>query len=393
MLCLRLLHGILLASLLAAGASAAETPAVRTVDLKTSDGVVLKASYFPAAKPGPGVLLLHQCNRQRNVWDQLAGQLQAAGINVLTFDLRGFGESGGNPHDKNTPQEEARVETEKWPGDIDIAFDYLASQPEVTRDDIGVGGASCGFDNSIQSARRHPQQVKSLVLLSGGTDFQGREFLRHATQPQLFGYAEDDGFRPTVESVPWLFVVSASSGKKLARYATGGHGSDIFYVHPELRQVIVDWYVTTLSTTPGHAPAAENNPQVPASAGVLNDIELPGGVERTAAKLAEARRRDPKVQIFPEGPVNFMGYEYLQAGDRMMAIAILKLNAEAFPSSPNVYDSLGDADLADGQKDLARQNAKKALELLASDTRVPENLRNAIRNSAEQKLKQLDAQQ
>jgi pimeloyl-ACP methyl ester carboxylesterase len=67
------------------------------VDLKASDGTLLKASYFAAANPGPGVLLLHQINRTRKAWDDVAGQLAAAGINTLTLDMRGFGESGGKP--------------------------------------------------------------------------------------------------------------------------------------------------------------------------------------------------------------------------------------------------------------------------------------------------------
>jgi predicted alpha/beta hydrolase len=75
------------------------------VDLTAPDGVKLKATFFASAKPGPGVLLLHQCNRQRKVWDELAQQMANAGINVLTVDLRGFGESGGTPVDKLDPQE------------------------------------------------------------------------------------------------------------------------------------------------------------------------------------------------------------------------------------------------------------------------------------------------
>jgi predicted alpha/beta hydrolase len=65
------------------------------IDLKAPDGTILKASYFAAAKPGPGVLLLHQGNRTRHSWDDLAEQLAAAGINTLTLDMRGYGESGG----------------------------------------------------------------------------------------------------------------------------------------------------------------------------------------------------------------------------------------------------------------------------------------------------------
>lgn len=75
-------------------ALAQNTPAPRVVDLKARDGMTLKATYFAAAKPGPGVLLLHQVNRDRKSWDPVAAQLAAAGFNTLTLDLRGFGESG-----------------------------------------------------------------------------------------------------------------------------------------------------------------------------------------------------------------------------------------------------------------------------------------------------------
>src|SRR6202171_11937 len=93
----RLVLRLVVASLLTLSATAQQAPAAQVIDLKASDGRILKATYFAGAKSGPGVLLLHQCNRQRKVWDELAGQLAAAGIGVLTLDLRGFGESGGTP--------------------------------------------------------------------------------------------------------------------------------------------------------------------------------------------------------------------------------------------------------------------------------------------------------
>jgi len=376
--------------LLALTAPAQQPPRARVIDLKASDGIVLKATYFAAATPGPGVLLLHQCNRQRKVWDDLARQLAAAGIHALTVDLRGFGESGGTPFDQLAPEENAKVQAEKWPGDIDAAFQYLVSQQGVNPDVIGVGGASCGVNNSILTARRHPAEVKSLVLLSGGAGLAGRQFLRQASHlPALFAVADDDEFRPTVEFMPWLFGVSSNPGKKFVRYATGGHGADMFAVHPELRGAIVDWYVTTLIRTPGRAPADKSSWPASPWAEVLNWIDMPGGTGRARQKLAEARRRDPKAAVFPESVVNLMGYEHLQAGDIKGGLEIMKLNAAAYPESPNVYDSLADAYLADGQKEPARQNARKALELVASDTTDPEPRRNAIRESAQQKLKRL----
>ena len=86
------------------------------VDLKAPDGTILKASYFAAAKPGPGVLLFHQSNRDRKSWDEVAGELAAIGINTLTLDMRGFGESGG--------KKEAR---KQWlDGDLDAAALLIA---------------------------------------------------------------------------------------------------------------------------------------------------------------------------------------------------------------------------------------------------------------------------
>ena len=363
--------------------------AEKVVDLTAADGTKLKATYFAAAKPGPGVLLLHQCNRQRKIWDGLAQQLAAAGINVLTLDYRGYGDSGGDQFDKLPPQQAAQTQAEKWPGDIDTAFQYLVSQPGVTRDVIGVGGASCGVNNSIQTARRHTE-VKSLVLLSGNTDLKGRQFLRESTKlPVFFAVADDDEYPTSIVAIEWLYSLDADPDKKFVHVATGGHGADMFKVHPDMPGEIVNWYVITLIKTPGRAPGAREKVAVPKEVHVLNQIDEPGGAAKVAKNLEEARQHDSKAKLFPEDIVNFMGYEHLQAQDNKGAIEILKLNAEAYPNSPNVYDSLSDAYFADGQRDLARENAKEALRLLASDTTDPEDRRKGIKDSAEQKLKQL----
>jgi Tfp pilus assembly protein PilF len=86
--------------------------------------------------------------------------------------------------------------------------------------------------------------------------------------------------------------------------------------------------------------------------------------------------------------MNQTAYERLQAGQRKEAIELFKLNVEAYPSSANAYDSLGDAYLADGQNDNARASSRKALELLPADKR-DERFKELIRQSAEEKLEKL----
>ncbi len=372
-----------------------QPPPPRVVDLKASDGTVLKGSYFAAAKPGPGVLLLHQINRTRKSWDELAAELAAAGINTLTLDMRGFGESG-TPYTKLPDAERAKVRP-MWPSDVDAAFQYLVSQPGVKRDVIGVGGAGWfGVLHSIEVARQHSAEVKSLVLLSGETLQDGLQFLRQASQlPGLFVVADDDEYPPTVEAMEWRYINSSSPGKKFVHYsaaqdapwiwyetsdaskvpAKGGHGTDMFKPHPELPGIIVDWLVTTLIKTPGLAPA-----DALASAPILNQLWTSGGVARVKEQLMEARRRDPQVQLWPEVNVDIIGEDHVREGESEReagqlreakmeidtAIEIFKLNLLAYPDSADAHYNLADAYLKNGQKDLARQYAEKALAMIDS---------------------------
>src|SRR5581483_12398396 len=128
--------------LIIACAALAQEP-IRKVDIQATDGTRLKGTYFPAGRSGPGILLFHQSNRDRQSWEVLAEQLAAAGINVLTLDSRGHGETAGNSK-----------EAEKWwPEDLAPAFNYLISQPGVNRDVIGAGGAGVlGVQSAVELA-------------------------------------------------------------------------------------------------------------------------------------------------------------------------------------------------------------------------------------------------
>jgi tetratricopeptide (TPR) repeat protein len=391
-------------------ALAQNTSVSRVVDLKASDGTPLKATFFAAAKPGPGVLLIHQVNRDRKSWEGIAAQLATAGINTLTLDMRGIGESGGTRWEK-LPDTELSKHWRGWPEDVDAALQYLVSQPGVKRDMIGLGGAGLlGVDNSVEAARRHPAEIKSLVLMSGETFRDGLQFLHQASQlPELFVFSDEDEYPPTQDAMKLLYVTASSASKKLVHYsaaedapwlwyepfdlgrvpAQGGHGTDMFQVHPELPGIIVHWFVTTLTKAPGHVPA-----DALAAAPILNQLQIPGGVTQVMQQLREARQKEPEAQLWPEAAVDIIGEDYQRVGDIKTAIEIFKLNLMAYPDSADANDNLAGAYLADGQKDLARQYAEKALALLdshkapASSWSDTQPKRDRIRHSAERTLAQ-----
>lgn len=380
------LFGLLALSSAVAGQQA---PSPRVVDLTAPDGLKLKGTFFAAARPGPGVLLLHQCNRQRKVWDDLAKRMAATGINVMTVDLRGYGDSEGTPIDKLTPEEINVVFTQKMPLDVETAYKFLSAQPSVSPRIMAAGGASCGVNQSVHVAMKH-SEIKALVLLSEITDIEGRNFLRaNPGLPLFLATAEDDADPGVSDLMQWLSTFSTNPETKFVRYKTGGHGVEMFDAHPELLATIVDWVVIAVRS-PGVA-TEKGSPIATPETKFLDELDKPGVAGNASQLYAETFGKNNTGPAVAELVLNRIGYEHLQKGDKKGAIAILKLNASLYPNSPNVYDSLGDAYLADGQSDLARQNAEKAIELLAHDTTDPEARRKGIRDSAEQKLKQLNA--
>jgi CubicO group peptidase (beta-lactamase class C family) len=71
---------------------------------------------------------------------------------------------------------------------------------------------------------------------------------------------------------------------------------------------------------------------------------------------------------FREAELNTLGYQLLQMKKVAEAIEIFKLNVEAYPQAANAYDSLGEAYLAAGNKELATINYKKSVELNPENT-------------------------
>ena len=388
----------------------------RDIDLKSGDDTILKGTYFAAAKPGPGVLLFHQSNRTRKSWDELAAQLAGIGIHVLTLDNRAHGASGGK---YDTEANRAAYWKTWWPSDLDTAFQYLTSQAGVNREAIGAGGAgNLGVQSAIEIARRHPSQVKSLVLLSGETDRPGMEFLHQASQlPQLYVMDDNDEYPPTQEEMKMLYIAASSPMKQLVHYsqgedapwvwyetfldsgkvpAKGGHGTDMFKPHPELPGIIVQWLKGTLLRTPA-PPVADTL----ASAQVLNQLNFGGiaGITQVKQQLLEARKKDPQAQLFPEVSADSIGEDYQRDGDIKTALEVFRLLELAYPQSADVQNDLADAYLANGEKDMAREHAQKALALLhshaapASSWSDTEERRGEIRKDAEETLKKASTKQ
>jgi tetratricopeptide (TPR) repeat protein len=73
--------------------------------------------------------------------------------------------------------------------------------------------------------------------------------------------------------------------------------------------------------------------------------------------------------------LNSLGYILLERNRRADAIVIFKLNAEEYPKSGNVYDSLAEAYEKDGRKELAIESYRKSVELDPNNQNAKDKLK------------------
>jgi CubicO group peptidase (beta-lactamase class C family) len=105
-----------------------------------------------------------------------------------------------------------------------------------------------------------------------------------------------------------------------------------------------------------------------------------------AGKLAEAAEGYKKIKsekpnnvVVSEARLNDLGYSLLQQKKIAEAITLFKVNVELYPQSANVYDSVAEAYMMNGDKQLSIANYKKSLELNPKNTNAVERLKKLER--------------
>jgi esterase/lipase len=183
--------------------AAAGTP----VQLRSADGLALGAHLYGGGDTG--VILAHQYNGDQTGWTDFAMILVAHGYCALTFDFRGFPESGLIVHVPDSPV------------DLKAAYDFL--RPRVKH--LFIAGASMGADAALALASQYP--VTGLILLSTPVEFGGLNVYDADAQvkaPLLFVETTDD---PFVAGNSAILYEHATAKKSLKIYSGHEHGTEI----------------------------------------------------------------------------------------------------------------------------------------------------------------------
>jgi acetyl esterase/lipase len=167
--------------------------------------------------------------RPNQDWQAVGEQLASANITAMAIDLPG-----------------QYAPTERWQQDVLAAIGYLAAQPEVRRDALGVAGASVGASLAALAAAADPR-IRSLVLVSPSLDYRGI---------RIEGAMRTYGGRPALLIASRRDPYAARSSRELADDPPGireirwsdevAHGSALLARDPDLGRALVEWFQRTL---------------------------------------------------------------------------------------------------------------------------------------------------
>lgn len=99
------------------------------------------------------------------------------------------------------------------------------------------------------------------------------------------------------------------------------------------------------------------------------------GIDQATKQYAELKAAEPATYNFDETELNSLGYQLIRTKKFKEAIRIFQLNVEAYPQSSNVYDSLAEGYMDNGDRPQAIVNYQKSLQLNPKNRGAVEMLR------------------
>ena len=234
----------------------------------------------------------------------------------------------------------------KWHIYPEMAAAGLWTTPtDLAKFAIEVALSKQGRANHVLSGDMTREMLKQQIATDAGEEgtWMGLGlFLGDYKNPQEFGHdGSNEGFRS-------LLVMFADSGEGVAIMVNSDNGVPI--ENAVLQSVAKEygWNYT---------------PAEPSAADLLALVAAVRGPQAAMARYSELRKAGVSQYVLDENTLIQLGYGFLLSGKTDEAIQVFKLETQDYPKFWNAYDSLGEAYVKAGQKQLAIENYEKSIEL------------------------------
>ena len=202
------------------------------VNFLTSDGLTIVGNWYPG-NSNRVVICIHQNNSDKSSFEKLALELVKNEFNVLTIDLRGFGESKNN----------INLETL----DFNLMFNDLTAADEfvktkITNPHVQMIGSSIGANLAIQYQELNT--LASVIAIAPGLNYKNinptDQNLSNIATPIFFINSLEDKH---VEETKKLFTDSGVSVKikKILLFPGSLHGMNLINESTQACGAVINW--------------------------------------------------------------------------------------------------------------------------------------------------------
>jgi len=213
---------------------------------------------------------------------------------------------------------------------------------------IEIALSKQGMANHVLSAEMTRQMLTPVL------EEAGLGFFMEKNHPGQFGHdGADEGFQA-------LLTMNAESGKGMVMMANSDNGI-----------AVGEFLLRAVAKEYGWKYGAEGLNAFQ----VLVLIAEIKGPQAALERYAQFKKNPSAQYEVAEHTLNGVGYTLLESGKTQDAISVFEGNVQEYPQSANAYDSLGEAYMKAGQKDLAIQNYEKSLQLNPKNQSAAEMLK------------------
>jgi pimeloyl-ACP methyl ester carboxylesterase len=362
--------------------------------------------YYEMAGTGENVVLLHDGMVSNEIWDYQFPFL-AKYYKVVRFDRRGYGKSSDPEapfsHIEDLNELFLKLHIEKavlfgMSSGGGLVIDFTLKFPEKVRSVILVGAVVGGYGYTSHMTYRgghlkspaemaDPEKAASYFVWEDPYEIYSENIAAKQKVAEILQKNIHRPFNPQYNKPPERIAARfLNEIKAPALVLVGEYDIPDVHSHAGVIQFGIPGARREVILNSGHLIPVEQPGEFNMAAfRFLRRNEFfsclnRGGIEEAEKYFNNNYNCEPQVKMFSEAEMNQLGYRYLQEGKIKESIRLFTLNVVSYPDSWNVYDSLGEALLNDGQTSLAIKNYERSLAL------NPDN-ENAKKILGEHKLK------
>ncbi len=235
-----------------------------------------------------------------------------------------------------------RADGKVLPGKWHIYPEMAAAGLWTTPTDLAKFAIEIALSKNGKSNRALSETMTRQMLTPQIDDVGLGFFLGMGGNPNAFGHnGADEGFQA-------ILIMISDSGQGAAIMANSDNGVELgqYFINSVAKEY--GWKYTPPKTR---------------AADAISLVEMRNGTQAAIHEYHYLKQTAASQYEFDETTLNQLGYQVLSQGKTEDAIEVFKLNVQEYPKGWNCYDSLGEAYMKAGQKELAIQNYSKSIEL------------------------------